>query len=500
MPQSSPFPRRAVMAIGLMLGFHLLALSMAAGLLYLPWAAARRSGEPNARVTIYCWLGAAFILWSVAPRRDRFRPPGPRLRPADQPRLFAELESVARATGQTMPSRVYLIHDLNASVSERGGMLGMGGRRFMALGLPLMQVLTVPQFRGVIAHEFGHYQAGDTRLSPWIYRTHSAMARMLDPSLNSWGILGILRLPFQLYGRWYLRLTQADSRRQEHAADALASRIVGPAQVAAGLRVIHQTAPAYEEFLRREYLPVMGAGFLPPLAEGFQHFVHVGEGSAIRSPGTGGEPEPETSDPFDSHPSLPERLAALGPIPTGAALDEGPPAASLLDDLPELESKLLSAAFPECGTGHPEPISWQEVGTRVYAPHWRRLVDANRDALKTLDLSDLPWIARNPNDLARRLRGPDGHALEEDAWEAGVAYAIGAAVSLNLLERGWSLETYPGRPERMFSPQGELQPFSLTRELASGERSWSDWTEFLSRTGLSDAALLPAAVPTTTTV
>lgn len=492
MPPSPTLSRRIAMAIGLMVGFYLLALLMAGGLLYLPLAAAQSTGETDVWVTTYCVLGAGFILWSVAPRRDRFKAPGPRLRPAEQPQLFAELESVARATGQTLPSEVYLIHDLNASVSERGGLMGFGGRRVMALGLPLMQVLTVAQFRGVIAHEFGHYQAGDTRLSPWIYRTHAATARMLDASPNSRGLLGILRLPFFLYGRLFLRLTQADSRRQEHAADATASRIVGPACVAAGLRVIHRLAPAYEEFLSREFLPVIGAGFLPPLAEGFHHFVQVGEGSARRSSDLYGDGDDEKSAPYDSHPSLPERIAALGPIPTGDAPDEGPPAVSLVNDVRGLESKLLPEVFMENGTGQPQPVSWNEVGTRVYAPHWRRLVEANRTTLSGIDLSDLPWIARNPSDLARKLRGSDGQGLPEDAWEAGVAYAVGAAVSLSLLERGWTLEILPGMPERVFGPSGSLHPFSLIEELASGNRSWSDWTEFLSQSGLADAALLPS--------
>lgn len=491
MPPSPTLTRRIAMAIGLMVGFYLLALLMAGGLLYLPLAAAQSTGESDVWVTTYCVLGAGFILWSVAPRRDRFTPPGPRLRPAEQPRLFAELESVARATGQSLPSEVYLIHNVNAWVSERGGVMGFGGRRVMGLGLPLMQLLTVPQFRGVIAHEFGHYQAGDTRLLPWIHKTHAAMARMLESSENPTGFFGILRFPFRLYGQWFLRLTQADSRRQEYAADALAARLVGPACVVAGLRISEHAAPAYEEFLSKEFLPVMSAGFLPPLAEGFHHFLRTGTGTPQRPAENDLAEESGKSDPYDSHPSFPERIAALGPFPAESAPDEHPFAVALLDHLAALESELLPIAFAEYTSGQPQPVLWNEVGIRAYAPHWRRLVEANHSALSEIDLSDLPWIARNPSDLARRLRGADGQALPEDAWEAGVAYAVGAAVSLNLLERGWTLEIFPGMPERMSGPQGSLHPFSLMGELASGDRSWSQWTEFLHQAGLADAPLLP---------
>jgi heat shock protein HtpX len=50
----------------------------------------------------------------------------------------------------------------------------------MGLGLSLLQTLSVSQFRAVLAHEFGHFHAGDTKLGPWIYRTRAAIGRTLD--------------------------------------------------------------------------------------------------------------------------------------------------------------------------------------------------------------------------------------------------------------------------------------------------------------------------------
>ena len=41
----------------------------------------------------------------------------------------------------------------------------------MLVGLPLLQLVTERGLRAVIAHEYGHYAGGDTRLGPWIYRT-----------------------------------------------------------------------------------------------------------------------------------------------------------------------------------------------------------------------------------------------------------------------------------------------------------------------------------------
>jgi len=55
-----------------------------------------------------------------------------------------------------MPKEVYLIADVNASVAQRGGILGVGSRRVVGLGLPLTRILSVAQLRAVLAHEFGH--------------------------------------------------------------------------------------------------------------------------------------------------------------------------------------------------------------------------------------------------------------------------------------------------------------------------------------------------------
>jgi Zn-dependent protease with chaperone function len=87
-----------------------------------------------------------------------------------------------------------------------------------------MQVLTIAEMRAVLAHEFGHYYGGDTRLAPWIYKTREAILRTVG-HLSRRG--SILQFPFVFYARLFMRVTQAISRAQEYAADALAARTVG---------------------------------------------------------------------------------------------------------------------------------------------------------------------------------------------------------------------------------------------------------------------------------
>ena len=82
------------------------------------------------------------------------------------------LRDVAAKTEQEMPTEVFLLPEVNAWVAERGGLVGIGSRRVMGIGLPLMETLTVAQLCAVLAHEFGHYYGGDTSLGPWLYATH----------------------------------------------------------------------------------------------------------------------------------------------------------------------------------------------------------------------------------------------------------------------------------------------------------------------------------------
>ena len=81
-----------------------------------------------------------------------------------------------------MPEDVYLAPDVNAGVAHVGGFVGIGARPIMILGLPLLAVLNVSELRGVIAHEFGHYVGGETKLAPFIYRTRDAIGRTISGS------------------------------------------------------------------------------------------------------------------------------------------------------------------------------------------------------------------------------------------------------------------------------------------------------------------------------
>lgn len=79
-PRSPSLGLRALLALGLMVGFYGLAPGMAIVLIWLPYAEVTYAHRIHPKLALICLVGAAIILWSILPRRDRFRAPGPPLR------------------------------------------------------------------------------------------------------------------------------------------------------------------------------------------------------------------------------------------------------------------------------------------------------------------------------------------------------------------------------------------------------------------------------------
>jgi hypothetical protein len=71
-PRSPSLAGRAFLALGLMIGFYVLAMTIAFGLLYLPYAEVVYAKRLHFKLALFCVIGAGVILWSIIPRPDRF--------------------------------------------------------------------------------------------------------------------------------------------------------------------------------------------------------------------------------------------------------------------------------------------------------------------------------------------------------------------------------------------------------------------------------------------
>jgi hypothetical protein len=360
--------------------------------------------------------------------------------------------------------------------------MGLGSRRIMGLGLPLLQVLSVSEFRAVLVHEFGHYHGGDTALAPWVYKTRSTIGRTLEQLGGS-----LLQKPFIWYGSLFLRLTNAVARKQEYAADALAAKVTGPGPIITGLKKLYQAGLAFETYWGSELEPLLANGFRPPLAEGFQAFIRSPEVFLAMQEAMVQEMEQSVPNPYDTHPSLKDRIAALEKLPAPAMPIDDHPALALIGHVAELEKELMASLYAGERAREFQKIAWKDSVARVYVPVWREKVREYAKALSGLRLGELPDQVADGVEFLRRFGLFQGHSLEEQKVLASLI--IGAAVAAALYGAGCQVTNEFGEPFKVLLAGEWVEPFSLMIDLNTEALPGGYWKDLCSRAGLSELDL-----------
>jgi Zn-dependent protease with chaperone function len=231
------------------------------------------------------------------------------------------------------------------------------GKKVLALGGLAVRGMTQEMLAGIVAHELGHFTAGDTALSRRSRRLGLLMA-VMEAQLSHFSLesqeaqylylLANLN-PLVWLIRGYHALFQlawaANSRDQEFAADQLMLQQAGKQTAAASL--IHTHAIEKLPWATLEAIAEMSVSLNTPVdrlfAEWAQRARRIDPGEwqeACR------KALAERTGPYDSHPCLRDRLAALGLSAKQALrvpLDlSGPPATDLFDDWDALEKRLTN--------------------------------------------------------------------------------------------------------------------------------------------------------------
>ena len=80
---------------------------------------------------------------------------------ADEPVLFEFVNHLCGIVGAPQPTQIDVTNDVNAAASFESGLLTVVALRLkLTIGLPLVAGMTLRQFTGVLAHEFGHFSQG----------------------------------------------------------------------------------------------------------------------------------------------------------------------------------------------------------------------------------------------------------------------------------------------------------------------------------------------------
>lgn len=278
-------------------------------------------------VAVFLWIVLKALWLKMAP------PDGTEITPQEAPELFAMIEELRRALRSPRFHHVLVTDDFNAAVVQ-APRLGMFGwcRNYLLIGLPLAKALSAEQFKAVLAHEFGHLAKGHGRMSNWIYRQRLRWSRLMA-ALEATESIGLFL--FRPFLRWYTPYFNAYSyplaRANEFEADATSGRLASKHSLAEALTSVN----VVDSYLHERFWPQIHRrademphpAFSPYSGLGARVAADIDEAS-MQTWLEQALARKRTLD--DTHPSLSERLGALGEKPRLALPAAGTAADRLL--------------------------------------------------------------------------------------------------------------------------------------------------------------------------
>jgi len=313
-------------------------------------------------------LAGAAVLTIVLALFRKPPPPEPLeaepLAEADAPGLWARVRELAARLGAEPPRAIVAGIDDNFFVTEAPTPLAGGATaegRLLYLSLPLLRTLEPGEADAIFGHELAHFHGGDTaasaRLAPALVRYHA-----YADSLAEGGLTRPAALVMRLYRAAFELALAAEQRRREHRADAAAARLTSADDLARSLVKV----TSYSSFRARteQALFEERASHQGPLAlrsridEGLP--AHAASQGFLEELASHAVPHP-----FDTHPPLAERIAAVGAAvrPADApALLQARPARTWADEVltgEAVEARLWGAYEARFQAVHQQSLAWR---------------------------------------------------------------------------------------------------------------------------------------------
>jgi Zn-dependent protease with chaperone function len=134
-------------------------------------------------------VGGVLVFFMIKPlfaRRPKdYEPRG--VLPEEEPELFRFIYAVCDTVQAPRPVRVLVDFQINAFAGFRRGLPDMLCRRLtLSIGLPLVAGLSVRQFGGVLAHEFGHFSQGAAMRLTFVVRSVNAWFARVVYERDAW--------------------------------------------------------------------------------------------------------------------------------------------------------------------------------------------------------------------------------------------------------------------------------------------------------------------------
>jgi Zn-dependent protease with chaperone function len=445
---------RALISVTMLAGFYAVALAQLGAAIALTIWLIMLIGTFAVKLTIpliIATVGSVTVgMWKAI--RARPEPPhGLPIGPEHSPALWSTVHELAGAVGTRMPDEIRLIPEVNAAVMEESRLLGLvGGRRYLYIGLPLLQAMRVDQLRSVIAHELGHYSRRHTRLGAVAYRGRLAIGGTLS-RIGPYNVAGWI---FKAYGNLYVLTDNVVVRRQEYEADQASVRVAGRAAAASALQELPVLDAAWDFFFEAYVAAGWESGYAPDDLFGGYVAMLAGrqeELAKLRA----AEPRREGSK-WDTHPPMADRIAAILAAPEVPRHPDPRPAGGLVGGL--------------AGAGRRIQELMVDVGERAV----------------------MPWPEFTHATLTARLQREADSAFRTIGRVAGVARP-GLKTVFDLIAAGRTRDIaepfFPNATRREAEPlfaeplESLLQLAAVRSGVAGWRLSWSGPAQFVHRSG-----------------
>jgi len=172
------------------------------------------------------------------------------VKPEEEPLLFDYLHKLADEIGAPRPAKVYLSNRVNACVFYDLSFLNLffPSKKNLEIGLGLINVLNLGEFKAVLAHEYGHFAQKSMLVGRWVYIANQIANSIISKrdaldtflaglsridiriawigwilSLIVWSIRSLVELMFRVV----VLSQRALSREMEFQADLVAVSVTG---------------------------------------------------------------------------------------------------------------------------------------------------------------------------------------------------------------------------------------------------------------------------------
>ena len=258
-------------------------------------------------------VGVLRALWAML-RRDALPAAGLELRRDRYPELFAEVDEIAARVGTEPPTTILAGLEPTFYVvdAEVEGLRERFRGKVMYLSVLVSRVLSRDELRAIIGHELGHFRGLDTAYSKAfapVYAGGMTSLQALSQAMSGWR--GIAMLPaYKLLEAFFLSFAESErsiGRTRELEADVAGVEASSREALGSSLLKLERTAAGWDMALDEAIRAARSGAPAPNLADAFADRTRE---LAALGPVIGGG-ERQIVHPFDSHPPVADRLAAV---------------------------------------------------------------------------------------------------------------------------------------------------------------------------------------------